>query len=92
MNKTEIICEVADYLEVSRRTAEKTVDIIFAKITEALAEGDKVNIAGFGQFEVRARAERKGVNPRTGEEIVVPASKTPVFKPGKQLKDSVNKK
>ena len=92
MNKTEIICEVADYLEVSRRTAEKTVDLIFAKITEALAEGDKVNIAGFGQFEVRARAERKGVNPRTGEEIVVPASKTPVFKPGKQLKDSVNKK
>ena len=92
MNKTEIICEVADYLEVSRRTAEKTVDLIFAKITEALAEGDQVNIAGFGQFEVRARAERKGVNPRTGEEIVVPASKTPVFKPGKQLKDSVNKK
>ncbi len=66
--------------------------VCFASVEEALAKKDKVQVIGFGTFEVKARGARKGRNPQTGKEITIPASKTPVFKAGKGLKDSVNKK
>lgn len=91
MKKSEIVAAVADTLELSRRDAEKAVDVVFDSIVEALADGDKVVISGFGTFEVRTRVARSGRNPRTGEEINVPAQKTPAFKVGKILKDAVNK-
>ena len=91
MKKSEIVAAVADALELSRRDAEKAVDVVFDSISEALADGDKVVISGFGTFEVRTRVARSGRNPRTGEEINVPAQKTPAFKVGKILKDAVNK-
>ena len=71
--------------------SEKAVNAAFDAITEALVAGDKVQLVGFGAFEVKARAERIGRNPRTKEEIKIPASKVPVFKPGKALKDTVSK-
>ncbi len=91
MNKSEIVAVVADELDVTRRDAEKTVDKIFQLITQALEDGDKVVISGFGSFEVRERAQREGKDPRTGETIVIPAQKTPAFKAGKSLKEAVNK-
>ncbi|MCR5350723.1 MAG: HU family DNA-binding protein [Acholeplasmatales bacterium] len=91
VKKSEIVAAVADVTDLSRKEAEQAVDIVFDKITEALADGDKVVISGFGTFEVRTRAGRTGRNPRTGEEIKVPAQKTPAFKSGKILKDAVNK-
>ena len=92
MNKSEIVSAVSDLLEISRRNAEKAVDLVFNSIAEELKEGGKVTIAGFGSFEVRTRAARNGKHPITGEDIVIPEQKTPAFKAGKQLKDSVNGK
>ena len=91
MNKSEIVAAVADELDITRKDAETAVDKIFEKITQALVVGDKVVLSGFGAFEVRERAQREGRDPRTGETIIVPASKTPAFKAGKSLKDAVNK-
>lgn len=91
MNKSEIVAEIADSLEVTRKEAERAVDRVFEMITQALADGDKVVISGFGTFEVRTRVAREGRNPRTGEIIRVEAQKTPAFKVGKALKDAVNK-
>ncbi len=91
MNKSEIVAAVADELDVTRKDAERAVDKIFELITMALQDGDKVVLSGFGSFEVRERAQREGVNPSTGETIVIPAQKTPAFKAGKGLKDAVNK-
>ena len=91
MKKSEIVAAVADATDLARRDAEKAVDLVFDKIVEALADGDKVVISGFGTFEVRVRSGRTGRNPRTGEEIVVPEQKTPAFKSGKILKEAVNK-
>lgn len=89
MNKTDIVAAVADKLDLTRKEAEIAVDTVFGEITEALKNGDKVAIFGFGNFEVRTRAERTGKNPRSGEEITIPAQKTPAFKAGKVLKDAV---
>lgn len=75
--------------ELTKKDATKAVDAIFETISEALKEGDKVQIIGFGNFEVRERSARKGRNPQTGEEIEIAASKVPAFKPGKALKDVV---
>ena len=91
MNKTELISAVAEQAAVSKKEAEKVVSAVIASITNALADGDKVQLVGFGPFEVRARDARKGKNPRTGAEIKIPASKVPAFKAGKALKDVVNK-
>ena len=91
MKKSEIVAALADTLDLNRRDAEKAVDVVFDTIADALAAGDKVVISGFGTFEVRTRVARSGRNPRTGEEISVPAQKTPAFKVGKILKDAVNK-
>ncbi|MBU8905593.1 HU family DNA-binding protein [Desertibacillus haloalkaliphilus] len=90
MNKTELINAVAEQAELSKKDATKAVDAMFDSITETLIAGDKVQLVGFGSFEVRERSARKGRNPQTGEEIEIPASKNPAFKPGKQLKDAVN--
>lgn len=89
MNKTELIAAVAEKAELSKKDAEKALNSVVESITEALAKGDKVALIGFGNFEVRERAARKGRNPQTGEEINIAASKVPAFKPGKALKDSV---
>ena len=91
MKKSEIVAALADTLDLNRRDAEKAVDVVFDTISDALAAGDKVVISGFGTFEVRTRVARTGRNPRTGDEISVPAQKTPAFKVGKILKDAVNK-
>ncbi|WP_070121143.1 HU family DNA-binding protein [Bacillus marinisedimentorum] len=89
MNKTDLINTVAEQGELSKKDATKAVDAVFDAITGTLQKGDKVQLIGFGNFEVRERASRKGRNPQTGEEIEIPASKVPAFKPGKALKDAV---
>ncbi|MDQ0213701.1 DNA-binding protein HU-beta [Oikeobacillus pervagus] len=89
MNKTDLINEVAEATELSKKDATKAVDAVFDAIQKSLANGDKVQLIGFGNFEVRERAARKGRNPQTGEEIEIAASKVPAFKPGKALKDAV---
>ena len=91
MNKTELVASVAEATSLSKKDAENAVSAVIASITQSLTEGEKVQIAGFGTFEVRERSERIGRDPRTSEEIIIPASKTPAFKAGKALKDSVNK-
>ena len=91
MNKTELVAAIAEKAEISKRDAEKALSAAIASITDALTNGDKVQLVGFGTFEVRAREARKGKNPRTGEEITIAASKVPAFKAGKALKDIVNK-
>lgn len=92
MNKSELVASVAEVAELTKKDAEKAVNAVFASVQKALVEDDKVQIIGFGTFEVRTRAARKGRNPQTGETIEIPASKNPVFKAGKALKDLVNKK
>lgn len=89
MNKTDLINKVAELTELSKKDATKAVDAVFDAISEALQNGDKVQLVGFGNFEVRERSARKGRNPQTGEEIEIAASKTPAFKPGKSLKELV---
>ncbi|MBG9587637.1 HU family DNA-binding protein [Cytobacillus firmus] len=89
LNKTDLTNQVAETAELSKKDAARAVDAVFESIQTALKNGDKVQLIGFGNFEVRERAARKGRNPQTGEEIEIAASKLPVFKPGKQLKDSV---
>ncbi|QSS98470.1 HU family DNA-binding protein [Pontibacillus sp. ALD_SL1] len=89
MNKTDLINAVAEKSDLSKKDATKAVDAVFDSITETLQDGDKVQLIGFGNFEVRERAARKGRNPQTGQEIEISASKVPAFKPGKALKDSV---
>ena len=88
MNKAELINSVAATAEVSKKEAEAVITATLASITEALQNDDKVQLVGFGSFEVKVRAERLGRNPKTKEEIHIPASKTPVFKAGKALKDA----
>lgn len=89
MNKTEMINEVSLRSELTKKDSTKAVDAVFSVIEDALKNGDKVQLLGFGNFEVRERAARKGRNPQTGEEIEIAASKLPTFKPGKALKDAV---
>lgn len=91
MNKTELVASVAEKAGITKKDAEKVINAVFSSIEEALANEDKVQIIGFGTFEVKTREERKGRNPQTGDEITIPASKSPVFKAGKGLKDVVNK-
>lgn len=90
MNKTELVAAVAEKAALSKKDAEKAVSAVVDTITAALADGDKVQLVGFGTFEVRERAAREGKNPRTGEIIKIAASKVPAFKAGKALKDIVN--
>ena len=91
MNKAELIAAAAEKANLSKKDTEMAVNAAIDVITEALADCEKVQLVGFGAFEVKARAERIGRNPKTKEEIKIPASKVPVFKPGKALKDAVAK-
>lgn len=90
MNKTELINAVAQEAEVTKKDAEKTVKAVIDVISAALEKGEKVQIIGFGTFEVRHRKAREGHNPSSGNVIQIPASKTPAFKVSKQLKERVN--
>ena len=92
MNKSDLIAAVAAKTGSTKKDAEATINSFVEVVTEALEKGDKVQLVGFGSFEVRKRAARKGRNPQTKEEIKIPASKAPVFKAGKALKDLVNNK
>ena len=91
MNKTELIAAVAEKAEISKKEAEKAVKAFTDAVAEELAKGGKVQLVGFGNFEVSERPAREGRNPRTGETMTIAASKTPKFKPGKALKDEINK-
>ena len=90
MNKTELIAAVAEAAGVSKKEATAVVEATFDTIATAMANGDKVQIIGFGTFEARERAEREGLNPQTKEKVMIPASKVPAFKAGKAFKDVVN--
>ena len=92
MNKAELIAAIAAKTGDTKKGAEASLNAFVDVVAEALVEDDKVQLVGFGSFEVRKRAARKGRNPQTKEEIKIPASKAPVFKAGKALKDLVNKK
>ena len=89
MNKSELVAAMAEKGELTKKDAEKALNAFIETVTEALTEEERVQLVGFGTFEVRHRAERKGRNPQTREEIIIPASKAPVFKAGKALKDAV---
>ena len=91
MNKIELIAAVAEKADLSKKDAEAAINATVEAITEALSQQEKVQLVGFGSFEVKARAARVGRNPKTKETIQIPASKTPVFKAGKALKDAVSK-
>jgi DNA-binding protein HU-beta len=89
VNKSELISVVAEKADLTKKDTEKVVSAVFESIEESLSKGEKVQVIGFGTFDVRARKEREGRNPATGETIQIPAVKVPVFKAGKALKDSV---
>ena len=89
MNKTELIAEVAEKAEMSKKDAEAAVTAAIDAVTESLRRGEKVQLVGFGSFEVKNRAARMGRNPQTRELVPIAASKVPVFKAGKALKDAV---
>lgn len=89
MNKTELVAAVAAKAELSKKDAEAAVNAVFDSVKDALAEGDKVSLIGFGTFSVKTRAARTGLNPRTKETIKIPESKVPAFKAGSALKDAV---
>ena len=92
MNKTELVANVAEKAGLSKKDAEKALSPVIESVEEALVAGDKVQLIGFGTFEVKDRAARTGRNPQTGKEIKIAASRNPVFKAGKALKDAVNNK
>ena len=90
MNKADLVSALAEKTGATKKAAEASLDALTETITDALKKGEKITLVGFGSFEVKKRAARKGRNPQTGEEIKIAASK--VFKAGKSLKDAVNKK
>lgn len=90
MNKTELIAAIAKNADISKKDAEKALKAFTDVVTSELVKGEKVQLVGFGTFEVSGRAARVGRNPKTGETMPIPASKTPKFKAGKALKDMVN--
>lgn len=91
MTKADLINAIAEKAELSKKDSEKALNAVVASITDALVSGDKVQIVGFGTFEVRDKKAKEAINPRTKEKVAVPARKAPAFKAGKGLKDSVNK-
>ena len=89
MTKTDLIAQVAANTEMSKRAQSRLSALLFEALGKAMTEGEKITISGFGTFEVRERAERQGINPRTREPITIAASRSIVFKPGKSLKDTL---
>ncbi len=90
MNKADLVAQVATHTKMTKADAERAIEAVFVSITHALSKGHEARFTGFGTFAVRKREARKGRNPRTGAPINIPASKQPVFRPGKDLKDAVN--
>lgn len=90
MNKTELVAAIAERTEVSKKDSEKVLKAFIDVVTEELTKGEKIQLVGFGTFEVSERAAREGRNPQTGDTMVIAASKAPKFKAGKALKDAVN--
>lgn len=90
MNKTELVAAIAAQTELSKKDAEKALKAFIDVVTDELKKGEKIQLVGFGTFEVAERAAREGRNPITGEPMKIPASKAPKFKAGKALKDAVN--
>jgi integration host factor subunit beta len=90
MTKAELVDEIARKASLTRKHSEVIVDAVFSSIIEALQNGDKIELRGFGSFRVRHRASRTGRNPKTGEGVLVPAKKVPYFKPGKELRELIN--
>jgi DNA-binding protein HU-beta len=91
LNKTELVSAVAEKTGLTKKDADKAVNALFEVVTETLADGERVQVVGFGTFEVRDRAARKGRNPQTGEVIDIAAAKLPAFKAGKALRQAVDK-
>lgn len=91
MTKVELVSKIADKCGSTKKDAEKALTAVIESVTEALQAGDKVSLIGFGTFEVKERAAKEGVNPRTGKKIKIAARKVPTFNAGKALKDSVDK-
>ncbi len=90
MNKSELVKKMAEKSGVSQAKAQRALNSVIDSISEELKSGGKVSLVGFGTFSVSERAARKGRNPRTGEELLIPESKSPKFKPGKSLKDQIS--
>ncbi len=91
MNKAEMVAAVAEKTGLSKKDSERAINATFETITDALEAGDRVQLVGFGAFDIKQRAARVGRNPRTNEEVQIAASRIPVFKPGKVLKETVDK-
>jgi integration host factor subunit beta len=91
MTKAELVDEIAQKADLTRKHSEVIVDAVFSSIIEALQGGDKIELRGFGSFRVRHRASRTGRNPKTGDSVLVPAKKVPYFKPGKELRELINR-
>lgn len=90
MTKAELVDEVANHSDLSKKDAETIVQTVLDSIVDSLKAGDKVELRGFGSFRLRERASRQGRNPKTGRKVYVPAKKIPYFKPGKELKELIN--
>jgi integration host factor subunit beta len=91
MTKAELVDEVAHVVQLTKKQAETIVNIVFDSIVESLRAGEKIELRGFGSFRLRSRKSRTGRNPKTGEKVEVPSKKIPYFKPGKELKELINK-
>ncbi len=89
MNRAELVAKIAESSELTKKDAEKALTAFISSVTEALKDGEKVQLVGFGTFETRKREARTGRDPRTGNPIKIPASLSPAFKPGKALKDAI---
>jgi integration host factor subunit beta len=90
MTKAELVEDVARAAELTKKDAEKLVEIVFESIIETLNQGEKIELRGFGSFRVRERGARRGRNPKTGDPVNIPAKRVPYFKPGKELKELIN--
>ena len=90
MNKTELVAAISEKTELTKKDSEKALKALIDVVAEELKKGEKIQLVGFGTFEVSERAERTGRNPQSGKEMVIPASKAPKFKAGRGLKDAVN--
>ena len=90
MTKAELVEDVARAAELTKKDAERLVEIVFESIIESLNQGEKIELRGFGSFRVRERGARRGRNPKTGDPVSIPAKRVPYFKPGKELKELIN--
>ena len=92
MTKSDLVERIAEKLDITKKEAEAVVGVVFGSIVEAIEKEEKVELRGFGCFKVKTKRARKGRNPRTGEEIDIPPKRVPYFKPGKDMREAVNKK